>query len=251
MKSLRWGGRKWGAITSFENPNGQSVAVFVDGNLSARGSEVQGRGFIAKFTDYDDVLNVHKMENNTGIATQDKNTGIFMLGGNDIYMVDTIAFNDPFVGNTKVNTMIDMGEGNDFVGIRYKLINAQHAYINGGAGSDTLVIGYQQDGRVAIDSELNLNPDRIAGFEHVVINKGVGPVTLNISTEDVLEGNTRYIDGDSNVTVKLNGFATNNLTETFAHQDFYGNTYEVTYHKYSFGESVLYLETSITNIVVI
>ncbi|MGH8843061.1 MAG: hypothetical protein ACREX1_10285, partial [Advenella sp.] len=67
----------------------------------------------------------------------------------------------------------------------------------------------------------------------------------------VLEGNTRYIDGDSNVTVKLNGFATNNLTETFAHQDFYGNTYEVTYHKYSFGESVLYLETSITNIVVI
>ena len=252
-------GRLWGHHLTFENFN-KGVVLFSDGNISGYGPGTKKAGFAVTFTEFDDILNLHNTPDSEGIGRQDNNTAIDMGAGNDIYIADNLTFKNAMAIDTdRVGTFIDMGTGNDFLGVRGDIENLQHAMIMGGEGFDTFVLGYegQQSIQHGYSRHLNLNIDRISGFEHVIINKYVwnldypdGKIRIKIKTDDVLENNTRYIDADQNVIVEAEGFSLVQSGVKFEHNDFYGNKYVVTYNKYVSGDNILYIDQHVSDVII-
>ncbi len=247
----------WGTSTSFQHLD-KGVTLLVDGNLSGSGGGIVRNGFAVYLTDKDDIVNIHQVSNNTGIGMQDSNTGVYMGDGNDIYITDNITFSSGAIMG-RVPSVIDMGAGDDFYAVREKMDNSLHAHVSGGEGFDTFVLGYEKSDRNYSYEVFNLNKDRISGFEHIIISKDMrnlgdinGKITLNIKTDDILENNTRYIDGGQNVKVNLEdqGFQIVQSGVKFKHNDFYGNEHTVVYNKYVSGDNILYIEQSITNVIV-
>ena len=252
-------GRLWGHHLTFENFN-KGVVLFSDGNISGYGPGTKKAGFAVTFTEFDDILNLHNTPDSEGIGRQDNNTAIDMGAGNDIYIADNLTFKNAMAIDTdRVGTFIDMGTGNDFLGVRGDIENLQHAMIMGGEGFDTFVLGYegQQSIQHGYSRHLNLNIDRISGFEHVIINKYVwnldypdGKIRIKIKTDDVLQDNTRYIDADQNVIVEAEGFSLVQSGVKFEHNDFYGNKYVVTYNKYVSGDNILYIDQHVSDVII-